>query len=123
MEPATNCIPEFIKMIEGLLEKGYAYQAGGNVYFDTSKLDNYYVFSHSAELETLVGVRDDVDEDTNKKNKTDFVLWFTKSKFEDQALKWDSPWGVGYPGWHIECSCIRYQASWRVHGYPLRRCG
>ena len=93
-------------MIEGLLEKGYAYQAGGNVYFDTSKLDNYYVFSTQAELETLVGVRDDVDEDTNKKNKTDFVLWFTKSKFEDQALKWDSPWGVGYPGWHIECSCI-----------------
>lgn len=86
MEPATNCIPEFIKMIEGLLEKGYAYQAGGNVYFDTSKLDNYYVFSTQAELETLVGVRDDVDEDTNKKNKTDFVLWFTKSKFEDQAL-------------------------------------
>jgi len=106
VEPATNCIPEFIKMIEGLLEKGYAYQAGGNVYFDTSKLDNYYVFSTQAELETLVGVRDDVDEDTNKKNKTDFVLWFTKSKFEDQALKWDSPWGVGYPGWHIECSCI-----------------
>ena len=106
VEPATNCIPEFIKMIEGLLERGYAYQAGGNVYFDTSKLDNYYVFSTQAELETLVGVRDDVDEDTNKKNKTDFVLWFTKSKFEDQALKWDSPWGVGYPGWHIECSCI-----------------
>ena len=106
VEPATNCIPEFIKMIEGLLEKGYAYQAGGNVYFDTSKLDNYYVFSTQAELETLVGVRDDVDEDTNKKNKTDFVLWFTKSKFEDQALKWDSPWGVGYPGWHIECSGI-----------------
>ena len=54
----------------------------------------------------MVGVRDDVDEDTNKKNKTDFVLWFTKSKFEDQALKWDSPWGVGYPGWHIECSVM-----------------
>ena len=106
VEPATNCIPEFIKMIEGLLEKGYAYQAGGNVYFDTSKLDNYYVFSTQAELETLVGVRDDVDEDTNKKNKTDFVLWFTKSKFEDQALKWDSPWGPSYPGWHIECSAM-----------------
>ena len=53
-----------------------------------------------------VGVREGVEEDTNKKNKNDFVLWFTKSKFEDQALKWDSPWGVGYPGWHIECSCI-----------------
>ena len=107
VEPATNCIPEFIHMIETLIEKGYAYLAGGNVYFDTSKLSDYYVFSSSVEKEALeVGVRDDVEEDTNKKNKTDFVLWFTKSKFEDQALKWDSPWGVGYPGWHIECSCI-----------------
>ncbi|MBQ1721346.1 MAG: cysteine--tRNA ligase, partial [Lachnospiraceae bacterium] len=107
IEPATNCIPEFIHMVEVLLEKGYAYLAGGNVYFDTSKLEDYYVFSSSVEKEALeVGVRDDVEEDTNKKNKTDFVLWFTKSKFEDQALKWESPWGVGYPGWHIECSCI-----------------
>ncbi len=106
VEPATNCIPEFIKIIEGLLDKGYAYVAGGNVYFDTSKLDNYYVFFDHSEEELLVGVRDDVAEDVNKKNKNDFVLWFTKSKFEDQALKWDSPWGVGYPGWHIECSCI-----------------
>ena len=107
IEPATNCIPEFIHMIEVLLEKGYAYQAGGNIYFDTSKLDDYYVFSSAIEKEALqIGVRDDVEEDSNKRNKTDFVLWFTKSKFEDQALKWDSPWGVGYPGWHIECSCI-----------------
>ena len=107
VEPATNCIPEFIHMVEVLLEKGYAYIAGGNVYFDTSKLDDYYVFSSAVEKEQLLsGVRDDVEEDSNKKNKTDFVLWFTKSKFEDQALKWESPWGVGYPGWHIECSCI-----------------
>jgi cysteinyl-tRNA synthetase len=107
VEPATNCIPEFIHMIEVLLEKGYAYQAGGNIYFDTSKLDDYFVFSSAVEKEQLqVGVRDDVEEDENKKNKNDFVLWFTKSKFEDQALKWDSPWGGGYPGWHIECSCI-----------------
>lgn len=106
VEPATNCIQEFIHMIEVLLEKGYAYQAGGNVYFDTSKLKEYYVFNTQSENELLVGVRDDVNEDENKKNKNDFVLWFTKSKFEDQALKWDSPWGTGYPGWHIECSCI-----------------
>lgn len=106
VEPATNCIDEFIHMIEVLLEKGYAYQAGGNVYFDTSKLEDYYVFSSQSEKELLVGVRDDVEEDANKKNKNDFVLWFTKSKFEDQALKWESPWGTGYPGWHIECSCI-----------------
>ena len=106
VEPATNCIDEFIHMIESLIEKDYAYLAGGNVYFDTSKLDKYFVFSSQEELENLVGVRDDVEEDTNKRNKNDFVLWFTKSKFEDQALKWESPWGVGYPGWHIECSCI-----------------
>ena len=106
VEPATNCIPEFIHMVEKLLEKGYAYLAGGNVYFDTSKLEDYYVFSSQSEKELLVGVREDVEEDANKKNRNDFVLWFTKSKFEDQALKWESPWGVGYPGWHIECSCI-----------------
>lgn len=107
VEPATNCIPEFINMVQVLLDKGYAYEAGGNVYFDTSKLEDYYVFSSAVEKEQLLeGVRADVDVDDNKKNSNDFVLWFTKSKFEDQALKWDSPWGVGYPGWHIECSCI-----------------
>lgn len=106
VEPATNCIDDFIHMIEVLLEKGYAYVAGDNVYFDTSKRRDYYVFSSQSEKELMVGVRDDVDEDGNKRNKSDFVLWFTKSKFDNQELKWDSPWGVGYPGWHIECSCI-----------------
>ena len=106
IEPATNCIPEFIEMVQTLLDKGYAYLAGGNVYFDTSKLDNYYVFGNMNEDELQVGVRDDVTEDNNKRNKNDFVLWFTQSKFEDQALKWESPWGLGYPGWHIECSAI-----------------
>ncbi len=106
IEPATSCIPEFIDMISTLLEKGYAYSAGGNVYFDTSKLAKYYVFNDFNEEDLSVGVRDTVEEDSNKRNKTDFVLWFTKSKFEDQELKWDSPFGVGYPGWHIECSCI-----------------
>ena len=106
VKPATECIDDFIRVIEGLLEKDYAYIAGGNVYFDTSKLKEYYVFNNFNEDDLEVGVREGVEEDTNKKNKNDFVLWFTKSKFEDQALKWDSPWGVGYPGWHIECSCI-----------------
>ena len=106
IEPATNCIPEFITMIETLLAKGFAYEAGGNIYFDTSKLDKYYVFNDFKEEDLEVGVRESVEEDSNKRNKADFVLWFTKSKFEDQELKWDSPWGVGYPGWHIECSCI-----------------
>ena len=106
VKPATECIDDFIRVIEGLLEKGYAYLAGGTVYFDTSKLKEYYVFNNFTEEDLEVGVREGVEEDTNKKNKNDFVLWFTKSKFEDQALKWDSPWGIGYPGWHIECSCI-----------------
>ena len=106
VEPATNCIDEFITMVQTLMDKGYAYFAGGNVYFDTSKLDNYYVFGNMNADDLDIGVREDVTEDENKRNKTDFVLWFTKSKFEDQALKWDSPWGVGYPGWHIECSAI-----------------
>ena len=106
VEPATGCIDEFIKIVVGLLEKGFAYEAGGNVYFDTSKLEKYYVFNDHDEEDLAIGVREGVEEDTNKRNKNDFVLWFTKSKFEDQALKWDSPWGVGYPGWHIECSGI-----------------
>ena len=106
VEPATSCISEFIKMIEELLAKGFAYEAGGNIYFDTSKLDKYYVFNDFNEEDLDVGVRETVEADNNKKNKADFVLWFTKSKFDDQELKWDSPFGVGYPGWHIECSCI-----------------
>ncbi len=106
VEPATNCIAEFIQMVQGLLDGGYAYIAGGNVYFDTSKLNNYYVFNNFDAEDLAIGVRDSVSEDENKRNKTDFVLWFTKSKFEDQELKWDSPWGIGYPGWHIECSAI-----------------
>ncbi len=106
VQPATGMIDEYIKVITKLLDTGYAYAAGGNIYFDTSKLERYYIFNdHDAE-DLQTGVRDSVEEDENKRNKADFVLWFTKSKFEDQALKWDSPWGVGYPGWHIECSCI-----------------
>ncbi len=106
VEPATHCIDDYIKIITKLMDTGYAYFAGGNVYFDTSKLERYYVFNDFKEEDLNVGVREGVEEDTNKRNKNDFVLWFTKSKFEDQALKWDSPWGVGYPGWHIECSGI-----------------
>jgi cysteinyl-tRNA synthetase len=106
VQPATGMIEDYIRIISGLLDKGYAYIAGGNVYFDTAKLEKYYVFNEHNEEDLFVGVREGVEEDTNKRNKNDFVLWFTKSKFEDQALKWDSPWGVGYPGWHIECSGI-----------------
>ena len=106
VSPATDNIDEYIKIITKLLDTGYAYKAGGNIYFDTSKLDDYYKLTNHVGEELMSGVRDTVEEDTNKKNKTDFVLWFTKSKFEDQELKWDSPFGKGYPGWHIECSGI-----------------
>ena len=104
--PATSLIADYIKFIKSLIDKEYAYLADGNVYFDTSKLENYYQLTNHNEEELFVGVRDSVEEDANKRNKTDFVLWFTKSKFDDQELKWESPWGLGYPGWHIECSCI-----------------
>ena len=103
---ATDNIDMYIKIITKLLDDGYAYNAGGNVYFDTSKLDDYYQLTNHKIDDMVVGVRDGVEEDSNKKNQADFVLWFTKSKFDNQELKWDSPWGIGYPGWHIECSGI-----------------
>ena len=106
VQPATGLIDDYIRIITKLLDTGYAYQAGGNIYFDTSKLERYYIFNDHNEEDLAVGVREGVEEDPNKRNRNDFVLWFTKSKFEDQALKWDSPWGVGYTGWHIECSGI-----------------
>lgn len=106
VSPATENIDEYIKIISKLISEGYAYEAGGNIYFDTSKLDNYYKLTNHVGEELISGVRDTVEEDTNKRNKTDFVLWFTKSKFDSQELKWNSPFGVGYPGWHIECTGI-----------------
>ena len=106
ISPATENIDSYIKIITKLLEKGYAYISNGNVYFDVTKLDDYYRLTNHKEDEMVVGAREGVEEDLGKRNQADFVLWFTKSKFEDQELKWESPWGLGYPGWHIECSCI-----------------
>ena len=119
VKPATGEIDMYIKIITKLLDDGYAYISGGNVYFDTSKLDDYYKLTNHKEDEMVVGVREGVDFDENKRNQADFVLWFTKSKFEDQELKWDSPWGYGYPGWHIECSgiSIKYAGEYLdIHG-------
>ena len=106
VSPATENIDMYIKMITKLLEDGYAYQSGGNIYFDISKLDDYYVLTNHKADDMVVGVREGVEEDSAKRNQADFALWFTTSKFEHQELVWDSPWGVGYPGWHIECSGI-----------------
>ncbi len=102
---ATDHIPEIIEMIKSLEAKGFAYKSGGNVYFDTSKFPKYGKMA-GLDLDNLHhGSR--VEEDKNKRNPTDFVLWFTDSKFKNQILTWPSPWGeIGYPGWHIECSAM-----------------
>lgn len=106
VSPATENIDIYIKIIEKLLKDEYAYISGGNVYFDISKLNDYYVLTNHQEDDLVVGARDGVEEDSNKRNQSDFALWFTTSKFENHELLWDSPWGKGYPGWHIECSGI-----------------
>ena len=106
ISPATDNIDEYIKMIKKLLETGYAYEAGGNIYFDTTKFKNYYDLSGRNKDDLFEAVREDVSNDKNKRNPFDFGLWFTNSKFNDQELKWETPYGTGYPGWHIECSMI-----------------
>ena len=103
---ATDNVEEYIKMIEKLIKDEYAYIENGNVYFDTTKFPKYYELSGRNSEELLVAVRDDISEDISKRNPFDFGLWFTNSKFDNQELQWDSPWGRGYPGWHIECSGI-----------------
>ena len=103
---ATDNIEMYITMITKLLENGHAYIADGNVYFDTTKFKNYYELSGRNSDDLMVAVREDIEEDTAKRNPFDFGLWFTNSKFDKQELQWDSPWGRGYPGWHIECSGI-----------------
>lgn len=104
VEKASSHIDVYIKMVEKLLNDGFAYISNGNVYFDISKAKNYYKLSGKNPDELIIGAREDVTEDIHKKNPYDFGLWFTISKFNNQAMKWDSPWGIGYPGWHIECS-------------------
>lgn len=109
VEKASDHIETYIKMIKKLIADGYAYISNGNVYFDISKAKDYYKLSGKNPDDLMVGVRDSVEEDKSKRNPYDFVLWFTVSKFENQDMKWDSPWGIGYPGWHIECSGISYE--------------
>ncbi len=101
---ATDHIQEMIDLIKRIEANGYTYQAGGNVYFDISKFKDYGRLALLSLEDLQAGSRIEVD--ANKKNPHDFVLWFTQSKFEHQAMVWDSPWGRGYPGWHIECSAM-----------------
>jgi cysteinyl-tRNA synthetase len=106
IEKASSHIEEYIKIISKLIETGYAYVSNGNVYFDVTKYQDYYKLSGMNEEDLIVGAREEITEDKSKRNPFDFGLWFTNSKFKDQLLTWDSPWGKGYPGWHIECSGI-----------------
>ena len=118
VSPATENIDEYIKIINKLLETDYAYESGGNIYFDISKLNNYYCLTNQ-DSNLVIGAREGVEEDSNKRNQADFALWFTTSKFENHELLWDSPWGKGYPGWHIECSgiSIKYLGEYLdIHG-------
>jgi cysteinyl-tRNA synthetase len=101
---ATEHVPEMIALIRRIEEKGFTYQSGGNLYFDVTKFPTYGELALIRLEDQKAGARIDVD--PNKKNPWDFALWFTKSKFENQAMVWDSPWGRGYPGWHIECSAM-----------------
>jgi cysteinyl-tRNA synthetase len=101
---ATEHIPEMVDLIKRIEANGFTYLAGGNLYFDISKFPGYGDLALLRLDELKAGAR--TGKDANKRNAGDFVLWFTKSKFENQALVWDSPWGRGYPGWHIECSAM-----------------
>ena len=101
---ATEHIGEMIDLIKRIEANGFTYISGGNLYFDISKFPHYGELALLRLDDLKAGARTDLDE--NKRNSGDFVLWFTKSKFENQALLWDSPWGRGYPGWHIECSAM-----------------
>jgi cysteinyl-tRNA synthetase len=101
---ATDHIAEMIALIRRIEEKGFTYSAGGNLYFDIAKFARYGALALLDKQDLRAGARIAVDE--GKRNPADFALWFTKSKFVDQAMTWDSPWGRGYPGWHIECSAM-----------------
>ena len=119
VSPATQNIDMYITIIQKLLDDGYAYTSGGNVYFDISKLKDYYVLTNHKEDDMVVGAREGVEQDDRKRNQADFALWFTTSKFENHELLWDSPFGKGYPGWHIECSgiSIKYLGEYLdIHG-------
>lgn len=101
---ATDHIDDMVSLIGRIEKNGRTYVSGGNVYFDVSKCPDYGKLAKLDLSKQKAGAR--VDVDSNKRGPFDFVLWFTKSKFENQELQWDSPWGRGYPGWHIECSAM-----------------
>ncbi len=104
---ATDHIKEQIELIEKLFKNGYAYDTYEAVYFDTSKFEGYGSLFGQQISEKRIGVRERVKTDKNKRNPSDFALWFKRvNHFKDHVMHWDSPWGDGFPGWHIECSSM-----------------
>ncbi|MGL1892661.1 MAG: cysteine--tRNA ligase [Spirochaetaceae bacterium] len=101
---ATKHIGDMIKLVKGLEEKGFTYISNGNVYFNTANFSEYGLMAGLENQDLNYGTSTGID--SAKKNPGDFVLWFTNSKFENQAMQWNSPWGKGYPGWHLECSAM-----------------
>ncbi len=101
---ATEHIEDMIKFVQKLEERGYTYESNGNVYFEIDKFEDYTKLANLSIDELEAGSRIEID--PNKKNPLDFVLWFTNSKFSNQIMQWDSPWGRGFPGWHLECSTM-----------------
>lgn len=101
---ATEHIPEMIQLVQRLEERGFTYESGGNIYFSIDRFPDYGKLALLDIQDLKAGARTGID--SNKRNPHDFVLWFTRSKFEHQTMLWDSPWGKGYPGWHLECSAM-----------------
>jgi len=101
---ATEHIEDMIKFVQKLEKRGYTYESNGNVYFEIDKFEDYTKLANLSIDELEAGSRIEID--PNKKNPLDFVLWFTNSKFSNQIMQWDSPWGRGFPGWHLECSTM-----------------
>ncbi len=100
---ATENIEQMIEYVKEILKNGYAYETSKGIYFDISKLDKYPVLSNRKLDEQIAGARVDVDPE-KKKNPYDFALWIKAP--ENHIMKWESPWGLSYPGWHLECSTM-----------------
>ena len=104
---ATTFINEIIEMIKKIQENGYTYETKQAIYFDISKIPDYTIFTGQNLSDKEVGVRDEVVVDPEKRNPADFVLWMKRvGKYENHIMNWPSPWGDGFPGWHIECSVM-----------------
>ncbi|MEN6355803.1 MAG: cysteine--tRNA ligase [Armatimonadota bacterium] len=104
---ATEHVPEMIALVEKLLERGHAYETAQAVYFDVSTFPDYTKFTGQSLDEKVTGAREEVQEDPDKRNPADFAIWFKAvGRFENHIMRWESPWGIGFPGWHIECSAM-----------------